>query len=408
LAVRLRGAHCQCFLDDKLVFEHDDAKNPHGAVGLLAAGPFRFKNIRVVDPAGKMLFERLPKLPTVEGQWLPATEGASASELFCLKGHNARVTCVAFSRAGQILSGSYGLCNVQMDNGGWTPGGSGATIGLWDEETGKELDRSSDGQNTLWKGILKVAVSPDGTHLLSSSVNGPTREIRLWKIDDDKLPLLCTLTKRTGKEVIMCFNHLFSGTGIGFTPDGRKALVVNQTGSLWEWDVNDKVLVRQLPGTLKDVSCAAIAPNGKIALLARRNQPFAEIDLSTGKETDRWEKEFGGVQIMAFASDSTQVLTGGQDGAVRLWDVASGKQIRFVGRHKRPVLAVAFSPDGKRALSGSEDQTVRLWDLATGKKELACFNGHTGAVQAVAFSHDGRRAASGSADYTIRLWRLPP
>jgi len=70
------------------------------------------------------------------------------------------------------------------------------------------------------------------------------------------------------------------------------------------------------------------------------------------------------------------------------------------------VLALALSPDGRRLLTGHQDRMVRLWDVATGK-ELQRFEGHTGAVQCVAFSTDGGRAVSGGSDNTVRVWGLP-
>jgi hypothetical protein len=61
--------------------------------------------------------------------------------------------------------------------------------------------------------------------------------------------------------------------------------------------------------------------------------------------------------------------------------------------HVNEVLAVAFSPDGRTALSGSWDDTLKLWDVATGR-ELRTFSGHSDKVASVAFSPDGRTAVA--------------
>ncbi|MBC7318837.1 PD40 domain-containing protein [Candidatus Bipolaricaulota bacterium] len=71
--------------------------------------------------------------------------------------------------------------------------------------------------------------------------------------------------------------------------------------------------------------------------------------------------------------------------------------------HTEPVLSVAFSPDGSLLASGSWDGTIKLWNVATGE-ELRTLTGHTGYVYSVAFSPDGKILASGSDDGTVLLW----
>jgi len=53
--------------------------------------------------------------------------------------------------------------------------------------------------------------------------------------------------------------------------------------------------------------------------------------------------------------------------------------------HGGLVFAVAFSPDGKTLATGSFDNTVKLWDFASGK-ELRTLKGHASPVYGVAFS----------------------
>jgi WD40 repeat protein len=68
--------------------------------------------------------------------------------------------------------------------------------------------------------------------------------------------------------------------------------------------------------------------------------------------------------------------------------------------------SVALTPDGKVLATGSYDRTVKLWDVATGK-EIATLRGHKDEVHAVAFSPDGKFLASASTDKTAKLWAMP-
>ena len=101
-----------------------------------------------------------------------------------------------------------------------------------------------------------------------------------------------------------------------------------------------------------------------------------------------------------------------------MWDVQTGKEIRRFGQGD--INSVGLTPDGKQVLSGGGNQGVRLWDIESGKP-VRQFHGHRGGVEAVAIAPDGRYAAScagaiggkkdllGSETFpicTIRIWDL--
>ncbi|MBI4660957.1 MAG: hypothetical protein HY735_19155, partial [Verrucomicrobia bacterium] len=107
----------------------------------------------------------------------------------------------------------------------------------------------------------------------------------------------------------------------------------------------------------------------------------------------------------AFAPDGKTLLSGSRDQTLKLWEAASGKELRTLAGHKEAVWACAFAPDGKTLLSGSRDQTLKLWEAASGK-ELHTFD--LGWIpRGIAFSPQQRGlVAVANANGTVTLFDL--
>jgi len=113
------------------------------------------------------------------------------------------------------------------------------------------------------------------------------------------------------------------------------------------------------------------------------------------------------VNSVAFSSDGKYALTGSWDNTLKLWDIASGREVRtFYGTEK--VTSIAISPNGKHVISGDEDEgkNLKLWDMASGKR-IRTFSGDWEIIgmqdtENVVFSPDGKYVLSGGKN--LNLW----
>jgi WD40 repeat protein len=181
---------------------------------------------------------------------------------------------------------------------------------------------------------------------------------------------------------------------------------------LWRLCHSDRLTLRGHKG---EVSCIAFSPDGKLLasggaelegkfLIKGKGKIW---DLDTGQERVRLGVEGAGeIRCMAFAPDGKTLATGtDREGAVRLWDAATGQQRAVFPTNWRQVQAVLFSADGKTLAATcceANDIPFRVWDVATGKERP--IKPGSDWVGCLAFAPDSQTLAVASDHGQVQLW----
>jgi cytochrome c len=149
-----------------------------------------------------------------------------------------------------------------------------------------------------------------------------------------------------------------------------------------------------------------VSPDGTRAITGSFDYAAMVWDISgaTPRRLHRLDAHEGAVNAVAFLPDNAHAVTAGDDGSLRLWDLASGQLVHRFPGHEGKVNAVSISADGRYAATASWDRTARIWNLAS-RSDGPVLTGHKGPVNAVAFSHDGATVFTASYDGTVAAWQ---
>jgi serine/threonine protein kinase len=289
----------------------------------------------------------------------------AVQDVLVLEGHTDHVVSVTWSPDG-----------TQLASGGLND----HTVRVWDAPSGQQL-QALEGHT---RGVWSVAWSPDGAMLASGSSDGT---VILWDA-------------ATGERLHTLEGHSGSVRGVAWSPDGTQLAsggLDDRTVRVWDAATGERL--RTLEGDSGRVLSVVWSPDG--TRLASGGDGILVWDAAGGELLDTLGESF--MESVAWSPDGTQLAVGGND--ARIWDATSGELLRTLD-HWGYVFSVAWSPDGTQLASGSWG-AVRVWDVASGQ-ELRALEEHADNVRSVAWSPDGTRLASGGDDETVRVWVLAP
>lgn len=301
------------------------------------------------------------------------------------------------------------------------------TILVWRLSDGLIVQRLHDQDHT---GLIRsVAFSPDTRHLVSGSTD---RTAIVWNIG-------------SGRVLLRLEGHRNRVCAVTYSPDGSRIASGSDDRSVKIWDVSRGECLHSLD-LGKEVAKVIFSPDG-VRLTVKLKNTGAICDVHTGTRIATLRYEGGANMLLSVSHQGDRVITGTNNGKVRIWSAVTGEKLLELNEHERAISSVAISPDGSEVAIASRDHTVMTCDSWTGQRHrvyqmptlvqcvayspkgdyiamsddggcvrvcdarsgmsLVEFEGHTAPVAGLQFLPDGHSLLSSSyLDKTVRLWSI--
>ncbi len=310
-------------------------------------------------------------------------ETATGKEIATLRGHRGSVTQIIFSSDGKFVLSKDDVFegrsllrwdiftgkvvkkdkilpskSVFSSDGKYIVGGDERdNIGLWDTVTGKKIKALNYNRKLPGYDIEAISLSGNNRYAVSSHLHGI---LRVWDLASGKFvrEIKNSTTEQSHYIATSHTGRFFLTAGRG--KDEKRSLL------LWDREKGKPLRTVHTYGS-GNPAFGIFSPDEKYILFSKSNYEKSEYflcleELETGREV--WCSEGHYIISAAFAPDGISVITGGGDRTLKLWDIATGKNIRtFSG--DITLSSFGYSPRNNRMLAGSS-----IWDISVGKISL--------------------------------------
>ncbi|PYK58857.1 MAG: hypothetical protein DME21_14780, partial [Verrucomicrobia bacterium] len=226
--------------------------------------------------------------------------------------------------------------------------------------------------------VMALALSPDAKRLAV----GRGGSIVVHDASQTNFPVLAQLEA-----------HRDAVQALAWSPDGRW-LASGAFRRLVLWDTESFKLERQWTNGLAGrITAIRFAPDGKVLALADgvtgQSGYLRLIDTHENKITASWRAHGDTIFDLDFSRDGTQLVTAGGDKLIKVWELASRKELARLEGHTAQVLGVAFNTNATQVVSGGADKEIKVWDVKT-REKIISLGSHSARVTTVAWPGDGK------------------
>jgi WD40 repeat protein len=110
----------------------------------------------------------------------------------------------------------------------------------------------------------------------------------------------------------------------------------------------------------------------------------------------------------AVSNDGRWIAVGESTGIVRVFNVKTGEERVRIAAHPEWATAIAFDPMSERLFTAGREGAIRVWDIATGVEVLTLVEPGRRRFEDLRFTADGTRLIGGGADLSHLVWQASP